>query len=453
MSSAPLEESSLVFSSRQENSLKSLLRSPAAAVVAAYLLRMAIFYWLHRGGENAHSELYPLGREEGVVAWLLASGRGFSAFLVGIHGPTAWFAPGYPFLLALGFKIFRMDNYAVLLFGQALNCAFSALTCWPIYAIAKKLFNANIALASCWFWVVLPPAVLFPLEWVWDQSLSAFLLAMLIYTTLALRDSSRALAWAGYGLLWAVAALTNPAVASLFPFLLIWLGVARRKNSAPWLRLAATAVLVIILGLVPWTVRNYRAFGAFVPVKSNFGLELWLGNNSQVDIVWAYWRHPAADPGEKQELQRLGEVRYMQEKQRQAIAFITSHPRLFIRSCFDRFADTWTGLWDSRVDQWVKALRVRAAYEWFSGAFSLLALAGLLFARRAAGPGAMPLVLAVLIFPATYYLTHSAMHYRHPIDPVLNIFAVYAVARAYSAVAVRFKTRQAVSLSLPANAQ
>jgi hypothetical protein len=182
-------------------------------------------------------------------------------------------------------------------------------------------------------------------------------------------------------------------------------------------------------------------------------LELWLGNNSQVDIVWAFWRHPMADPSERMELQRVGEMRYMQEKKRQAFEFIKGHPRLFVRLCFDRFVDTWTGLWDSHVDSWVIVFRARTAYEWFSSAFSLLAFAGLMFARRACGADAMPLILAVLVLPATYYLTHSGMHYRHPIDPILTIFSVYALARAYSVVVERFGTRHAAQDSAPAGAQ
>jgi len=41
----------------------------------------------------------------------------------------------------------------------------------------------------------------------------------------------------------------------------------------------------------------------------------------------------------------------------------------------------------------------------------------------------------MLFFPVTYYITHSAVRYRHPIDPVMTILAVYAAAYAYEKVA------------------
>ena len=54
-----------------------------------------------------------------------------------------------------------------------------------------------------------------------------------------------------------------------------------RKDSAPWAKLAMAALLVFTIGLVPWTIRNYRVFGKFIVLRSNFGLELWLGNNPE----------------------------------------------------------------------------------------------------------------------------------------------------------------------------
>ena len=45
-------------------------------------------------------------------------------------------------------------------------------------------------------------------------------------------------------------------------------------------------MLTCVLGIVPWTARNYAAFGQLVPVKSNFGLEFWLGNNPDVKIIF-----------------------------------------------------------------------------------------------------------------------------------------------------------------------
>jgi hypothetical protein len=56
----------------------------------------------------------------------------------------------------------------------------------------------------------------------------------------------------------------------------------------------------------------------------------------------------------------------------------------------------------------------------------------LLLARRGNALETFPLSAAMLFFPLTYYITHSAVRYRHPIDPVMTILAVHAVLRAYA---------------------
>jgi 4-amino-4-deoxy-L-arabinose transferase-like glycosyltransferase len=433
MNASPANPAVAILSLR-EDSVQEGLRSPATAVAAALLLRLGFLYLAHRAGGN----FFPVGQEAGNVAWSLALGRGFSSPLTGMQGPTAWVAPVYPFLLALGFKLLSMNPYHVVVFGQVLNAIFSALTCWPIYLLAKKLFSLRVALASCWAWAVLPTAILLPLEWVWDQSLSALLLTALLCATVYLAPEPapktagarrHALLWAGYGIGWAFTLLTNPAIGLLLPVLLAWLAYQRNKTGAAWKGSLAIALFACVLGILPWTARNYAAFGRFVPVKSNFGLEFWLGNNPDVKPIWTWWRSPASDPAESNELHRLGEIAYMHQKQSEALHFIWAHPGAFLDSSFDRLVDTWTALWDQRADPWVNALHAGTAYVGLCSVFSLLALLGLLLARRANALETFPLSAAMLFFPLTYYITHSAVRYRHPIDPVMTILAVYAVVR------------------------
>jgi len=420
-----------------------VLRSPATAVGAALLIRLIFLY----ASRDAGGQFYSVGQEAGNVAWALALGHGFSSPLAGMQGPTAWVAPLYPLLLAFGFKLFNMNPYHVVIFGQVLNAVFSAVTCWPIYLIAKKLFGLPVGVASSWAWAVLPTAILFPLEWIWDQSLSALLLTALICATLYLREDARAaprnrIIWATYGLGWALALLTNPAIGLLLPFCAAWIVWQRHKRGVPWaLRLAAMrpalasvgiALVACILGIVPWTARNYAAFGHFVPIKSNFGLEFWLGNNPDVKIIWTWWRSPASDPAEMSALNGMGEIAYMREKQREALSFIRANPGIFVDSSFDRFVDTWTALWDQHTDPWITAMSAGTLYVAFCSMFSLLALVGLLIARRADAFGILPLSAALLLFPLTYYITHSSVRYRHPIDPVMTILVVYAVTCAHA---------------------
>lgn len=407
------------------------LQSPGAAISAAFVLRMALLWVIHRD-HDAHDFLFfPTSHEEWNIAWSLAHGNGFSSPLAGTHGPSAWVAPGYPWLIAAALRLTHNDTYAATVLCLSFNCLVSALTCWPIYGIARKFSDRGTALASCWLWVFLPTAVIYPLEWLWDPASAAFFLAAIAYFTLELIESSSIFLWAGYGAVWGIALLMNPAVGILLPFLFFWLIERRAHNHQPWLHYAGTAVFVCALSLAPWTARNYLKFGKIVPVKDNFGLELWLGNNPDVKTNWTPDHHPGSDRYEWQQLLQLGEVKYMQGKQRQADAFIEAHPIIFLRIVFSRVVDTWTGREDARFDRWLFALHARTACVWFTSVMSVLSLAGAFLLWRSFGWDAAPVWLGAALFPVTYYVSHVTLRYRHPVDPLLAILAVYALSRAF----------------------
>src|SRR5262249_41326564 len=89
---------------------------------------------------------------------------------------------------------------------------------------------------------------------------------------------------------------------------------------------------------------------------------------------------------------------------------------------------------------WIEALRLDRLAMWICTLLSTLALTGLLFALWRSTDQAMPLALAAIVLPIPYYLTHSSLRYRHPIDPVLTILAVYAVF-AVSGALLRTKAK------------
>jgi hypothetical protein len=413
--------------------LASVLRSPTLAVVVAYTLRMALL-WLSHYREAAHPMLQVLGLEEGRVAWSLASGKGFFGPFAGYESVTAWLAPVYPFLWAVCIRLAHLNSEALILLSQTMNCTFSAATCWPIYSIGKKLFGEKIGLASTWAWVFFPYAILMPLEWAWDQCLAAFILALLVDATLRLRESMSPFSWSGYGLLWALAALVNPAICGLLPFLLGWLIFQRWRSGVKTPALYARVALMFVLAVLPWTIRNYYAVNGWVFVKSNFGLELWIGNHP---ASYTQELHPMFSFPERFLLIMEGEAGYNKGKERMAVAYIKAHPGEFIAKTWSRVLETWSARQDSWADGWIAALHLSREDVWLCSAFSVLSLAGLLLALRAIGLESLPLAMCLVVFPIPYYITHTALRYRHPIDPLMTIFAVYAVSRMWRALSPR----------------
>jgi len=410
--------------------VKRLLSSTATIVVMAFLVRMIAMHYYFRAYEEPkiHDGLQ-FGAETGAVAAAIASGRGFSSPVHFMEtGPTAWLAPVFPYLLAGIFKLFGIFSYTSKLAIHVLNVAFSAFTCGPIRFIGEKTFGKRTGLAAAWAWVVLPSAIYFPIIWAWDTALTALWMALLVAATLALRGSDRMRWWAGYGALWALGALINPSLLSVLPFFALWSIWPLRKDLARAARVALAAAVVIVAGIAPWTVRNYLVFDKFIPLRSNFGLELWLGNNPDVPDTWAPFLHPNNYLPEAQKYARMTEIPYMEEKQRDAFAFMRGHPGDVVRFVFRRFAYNWLGVWDPPWDLWrtaplyVKSLIIENAL------FALLSLVGLLLASRARQEGAVALAAVMLVFPLIFYVTHPAMRYRHPMDPIMLVLAVYAIA-------------------------
>ena len=413
---------------RPRTSLALMFRSPSAAVAAAFLLRF-FFLWLsHHHEDTVHSHFVSWGLETLMVANSLALGHGFAEPFPHYPFTTAWLAPGYPWLVSFGQLVFHFRGHALASFSQFLNIIFSALTCYPIYSLGKRVYGTSVGLGATWLWAFLPTAILMPIEWTWDQSLSALLLCLLLCFTYHLRESSSPSHWSAYGLLWGAAALTNPSLCILLPFLLLWLYFQRVKNPAISGALLARAALFFVLAVLPWTMRNYFEIGGLFFVKSNFGVEFWLGNNAAAKDTFTPQLHPMRNYREYTLLALNSEPVYSRLKQREALAFVSSNPKTFLKLCTNRFVDTWTGKYDSLLDTYIQPLGAGKIYLWYNTFFSLVAFAGMLPSLWRRARESLPLAFCLLLFPIPYYITHSSLRYRHPIDPVMTIFATFTLA-------------------------
>jgi 4-amino-4-deoxy-L-arabinose transferase-like glycosyltransferase len=424
--------------SRQK--LKQVLGSVGFIVVIAFLVRTGfIYYFFVSAMQRVIRENLPFGYEAGAVAAAIAQGRGFSSPLRMMQtGPTVWFTPIYPYLLAGIFKLFGVYTYKSNLVIRFVDNIFSACTCWPIYAIGAKAFNKRIGLAAAWLWVVLPLSLFFSTVWVWDTALSAFAMALIMAATLQVRGLDRLSSWLGYGALWAFGSMVNPAVVSVLPALALWAIWPLRHRFATAGRLVVASSLIFAAGIMPWTVRNYVVFHKFIPFRSNFGLELWLGNNPQVPDSWAPWMHPNDDPTEAAKYARMTEIPYMQEKQHEAWTFIRSHPLDTLNFTLHRFSNNWIGLDQPPAEIWNQVPLQVKLIIFGDSVFPLLSLVGILFAFREQNEAAVPLASVMLFFPLIFYITHSSSRYRHPIDPVMLVLAVYAAAYAVTQLLKRF---------------
>ena len=365
-------------------------------------------------------------QESGFIAAALASGKGFSSPMGRETGPTAWLPPIYPLLLSGVFRIFGIETVRSFLAAVAMNIVFSASACLPIFYAGKRIAGLPVASAAAWFWALLPTAVTFPFEWIWDSSLVALLAATLLWATLELAESPRLRNWCAYGLLWGFALLTDPSLGAALPFLLGWAAYRARAHGFTRLHGPALAAACAILCCVPWTVRNYVVFHRVIPLRSNFGYELFAGNNENYDDHPPVWPNNITRAREIFRFFRIGEPAFMQEEMHKALQFITSHPRIELRLTWDRVVSFWMGT-PSPLDNFLSAdsffLRSVSVSSFLLVLGTLGGLAVLLLARN---DFAFPVASFPLAFPLTYYVTHASLRFRHVIEPILVLLTAIA---------------------------
>jgi hypothetical protein len=368
----------------------------------------------------------PFEQEVGSVAKALAEGQGFCCLFRQPTGPTAWLVPVYPLLLAAIFKVFGVFTLASFYAAALLNCIFSALACFPIFSIGKRVSGLPAAAAAAWLWTIFPSGILMPTEWIWDTSLSALLAATLLWATLRLAESSRNRDFVAYGAFWGFSMLTNPALGALFPFHFGWIGYRHYRQGSQHPARLALAVGILAAMCLPWTVRNTIQFHRLIPLRSNFPFELWMGNNEIYD------EHSRAVNRitrfeQVRRYTQLGESAFLDEKWQNARQFIRTHASLTLQLFWRRIVATWLGTEAPQRD-FLHPGSPLVAFIFAWNVFVLVgvvtALARLLILRS---PFFIPIAAYLIVFPLVYYLTQTSMRLRHPCDPVLALMVVLAL--------------------------
>ncbi len=371
------------------------------------------------GWEDGHSTF---AREYERIAKSILSSQGFSSPYPYPTGPTALVGPVYAYLLAGIFKLFGVFTPASTLAALTLNNLMSSLICLPVFFIARRSFGSKVAVWAGWAWAFYPHSIAGSNAWIWDTVLGTLLLTLLILYTLNLERSSNYMAWLGYGLLWAIAALTNANVLSVLPFFGGWIFIRQWRSRTLRLGPIIAASLMFLLGVAPWVWRCSQTYGRFVAFRGNFGLEVMVGNSNDTSQPSNWDETPGSNLAELQELQRVGEPAYMAEKQRAAMRVIEDRPFWFVGQTLRRILYTWTNVWDF-PPRWTfddSGFPDVLVYTMFS----LLAFIGLRWAIRNRLEETIPLLFPLIFFPMVYYLTHQEDgRFRHPIDPMVMIFA------------------------------
>jgi hypothetical protein len=380
----------------------------------------------------------------GRIARALATGYGYADPFAGHTGPTAWVPPLYPLLLAAVFKLTGVYTSLSAWTILTIDSIFSAATAPFIYQIAARCYSRKVAVWSAWIWALYPAALQYAVHWIWEMSLTTFLFTCTLALALKMRGISprergpvrgntgigedtrqpskqTTAQWLLFAALWGLIALSNSTLLLFLPVCGIWLLRAAHPLGTG-LKNATLAALLFLAILAPWTVRNWRVFHTFVPMRDNLGVELWAWNHSGANgIALGAPIQPSLHDPTFVPYFKMGEIAY--SKYRGAIAkrWISTHPRQFLLLSLRR---AWF-YWVSVPHPLDKHPLVEYGRELNYCVLSLTGLMGLCLSLKRRTPGAGLFAWAFVLLPLTYYFVSVAARFRHPLEPLIAILTVY----------------------------
>jgi len=263
----------------------------STALVAGALLRLLFFYF--RPAVAGDALMY------GDLAHNIVAHH-----VYGISGavvqPTLIRLPGYPLFLAACFAVFGGAKYGGVVAVQMLV---DLAGCALLGSLAERLAGRRAGLAAVWLAAMCPFTANYSVV-VLAEALSVFCVVVALVALERLVAMGRAWGWVlvlGCALSGAVLLRPDEGIlaAAIVP-VMVWVGVRGRKlGVAP----AVVAVMLVVLPLSVWTVRNWRVFHVIQPLAPRyandpdeavpFGFQRWFRTwavdyKATYDIYWNY---------------------------------------------------------------------------------------------------------------------------------------------------------------------
>jgi hypothetical protein len=376
-----------------------------------FLLGLAL-YWPHPQPLSA----VPNGPESILIAKNLVQAHQFAnPFSTLKTGPTAHLAPLFPTYLALLFKIFGLGSkgMAAVEFSAVVSIALNVAVL-PYVSKQLSMGYWNGVIAGL-LWLIARPDVYY----VWEASYTAVVLAV---TCCVFRKCLEDIAanersiWL-FGVLAGLLVLINPATGLVLAIYTMW-KLTRDGPAAP-VKYISALLLIPLLLVFPWIVRNYKVFHTFVPIRDNLGLELSISNSDCAQVTYldnvkfrCFQRlHPNGNVRIAKQIATIGEPQFSNLCLRRAGGWAAQNPDRFLWLTTRRFLAFWIPTFDRqiRIDKWIMAKKIIIC------TLTLLSGVGVALLFQKDPKSAAVLMILLLVFPLLYYLDQVDDRYRLPV--------------------------------------
>ena len=228
--------------------------------------------------------------------------------------PTAAWPVGYPAFLGALFAVFGHSLLVAKIANLALSVGIILLTSWMAGRLFRSALTARLTMLVLSFY----PNHIAYTSLVASEPLSMFLIMLGIGFLLIERSRllMTVLAGASFGL----SCLVRPQGLPI-PLILVLLPRSGLRPFGGRLLSVACVYAALLLVLVPWTIRNYKAFGGVFLVSTNGGGNLLIGNNP-----WANGTYRV--PPHYDSMLSYGGNEYERDREshRLAVEYIRTHP-------------------------------------------------------------------------------------------------------------------------------
>jgi 4-amino-4-deoxy-L-arabinose transferase-like glycosyltransferase len=327
------------------------------------------------------------------------------------NAPQSYYSAMMSLYLAAIYTIF---GYYPLI-ARIITGLLSTLIVAVLYLLIRKLFNEKTALFSALIAAGYAYLVFYGVTLVTETPFILGLLVCLYFTYSIIEDPSW-LKWIVFGLILSITILFRMAVIFFVPFLIGWVVIEQPRNR----KLAIIPFILIILAILPFTIRNYRLWNRFLLLEAQFGHVFWNGNHPghQGDF------HPYrvfSIPSEI--LSSNNDAEITNQLLRLGIQNVINDPKNFFLLTLTRLREFFKFWPTSDSNSTANLLRV------FSfGIMWPFSLAGLLISRSQ-WRRLFPLLLFMPIHTGVYAISWTMIRYRIPLDAVLIPFAAVAIVQ------------------------
>jgi 4-amino-4-deoxy-L-arabinose transferase-like glycosyltransferase len=371
------------------------------------------------------------------LAQRVLAGHGFSF-------ETAWWPatrPGEPtahwsFLYTLFLAgVYGLVGYWSLLPRLLQAVSAGVLMPWLVYRLGTRHFGAGVGLVSA----ALAAVYLYFIYYAAALMTETFYIVAVLWVMdragfIAGRETGpRWPQWLHLGLAMAVAVLLRQVFLLIIPVLALWLLWRAWQNGGlqqarAWFAGLALAAVVVVLAIVPWTVRNYYAFDSFVLLNTNAGFAFFWGNHpihgyNFVSILGG--NMPSYFELIPPHLLPLNEADLDRALLKEAAGFITADPVRYLVLSASRAKDYFM-FWPSADSSLISNLSRVLSFGWL---WPFMAFGFFHTLRRAWSTPTLVLHLFVAAYTAIHLLSWALIRYRLPVDAVLLVFAGVAMAK------------------------